>query len=112
MDAEFLIPISLFAMIYGIVYIIVRRKERLAMIEKGADASLFETRKNVPVTLKWGMFLVGIGIGILLGRIFAQYTSLGEEASFFSMITLFGGISLVIYHFVARQMEKKNQPKE
>lgn len=112
MDAEFLIPISLFAMIYGIVYVIVRRKERLALIEKGADASLFETRKNVPTTLKWGMFLVGIGIGILLGRIFAHYTALGEEASFFSMITLFGGLSLVLYHFIAQRMEKKVQPKE
>jgi hypothetical protein len=41
MTVEFLIPIAFFAMIYGIVYIIVRRKERITMIEKGADPSLF-----------------------------------------------------------------------
>ncbi len=107
MQTEFLIPISLFLMVFGIVYLVVRRKERLAMIEKGADASLFQSRKKVPAELKWGMLLVGIGIGILLGRIFAAYSCLGEEASYFSMICLFGGLSLVIYHFLARYMEKK-----
>jgi len=107
MSTEFLIPMSLFAMIFGIVYIIVRRKERLTMIEKGADPSLFERGKS-PASLKWGMLFVGIGVGILLGKIFAAYSCLGEEASMFSMICLFGGLSLVIYHFVERSMEKKD----
>ena len=53
MTADFIIPVSLFAMIYGIVYIIVRRKERLAMIEKGADPSLFEKGSRTPASLKW-----------------------------------------------------------
>jgi hypothetical protein len=108
MQAEFLIPISLFAMIFGIVYIIVRRKERLTMIEKGADPSIFERGGKSPASLKWGMLFVGIGIGILLGKIFAAYSCLGEEASMFSMICLFGGLSLVIYHFVERSMEKRD----
>jgi hypothetical protein len=108
MSTEFLIPVSLFAMIFGIVYIIVRRKERLAMIEKGADPSLFERGSKSPASLKWGMLFVGIGVGILLGKIFAAYSCLGEEASMFSMICLFGGLSLVIYHFVERSMEKKD----
>ena len=108
MQNEFLIPISLFAMIFGIVYIIVRRKERLAMIEKGADPSIFEGGRKSPASLKWGMLFVGIGVGILLGKIFATYSCLGEEASMFSMICLFGGLSLVIYHFVERSMEKKD----
>ena len=108
MSTEFLIPISLFAMIFGIVYIIVRRKERLAMIEKGADPSIFERGKSSLSSLKWGMLFVGIGVGILLGKVFAAYSCLGEEASMFSMICLFGGLSLVIYHFVERSMEKKD----
>jgi len=97
-------------MVFGIVYIAIRRKERLAMIEKGADPAIFESRKKVPAELKWGMLLVGIGIGILLGRLFASYSGMGEEASYFSMICLFGGLSLVVYHFVARNIEKKNTP--
>jgi hypothetical protein len=109
MDNEFLIPIAFFAMVFGIVFIIVRRKERLAMIEKGTDASLFKTKSNVPSELKWGLLFVGIGIGIILGRVFTAYTCLGEEASYFSMICLFGGLSLVIYHFLAQSIEKRNK---
>ena len=112
MDKEFLIPIAFFAMVFGIVYIIVRRKERLSMIEKGADASLFKTKSYVPAELKWGLLFVGIGVGIILGRIFATYTKLGEEASYFSMICLFGGLGLVIYHFLALNLEKKNKKNE
>jgi hypothetical protein len=109
MANEFLVPISLFAMIFGIVYILVRKKERLSMIEKGVDASIFETGKKVSADLKWGMLFVGIGLGILLGKLFAEYTSLGEEAAMFSMICLFGGLSLMVYHFVERSIEKKNK---
>ena len=108
MTTEFLIPISLFAMIFGIVYIVVRRSERLTMIEKGADPSIFERGSKTPASLKWGMLFVGIGVGILLGKIFAAYSCLGEDASMFSMICLFGGLSLVIYHFVERSMDKKD----
>lgn len=111
MSTEFLIPISLFAMMFGIVYVIVRRKERLAMIEKGTDPSIFENGNKSPVSLKWGMLFVGIGVGILLGKIFAAYSCLGDEASMFSMICLFGGLSLVIFHFVERSMEKKDAGK-
>jgi hypothetical protein len=107
MSTEFLIPISFFLMIFGIVYVIVRRKERLAMIEKGADPSMFDGARKSPTSLKWGMLFVGIGVGILLGKIFAAYSCLGEEASMFSMICLFGGLSLVIFHFVEKSMEKK-----
>ena len=109
MANEFLVPITLFAMIFGIVYILVRKKERLAMIEKGVDASLFTVKKKVSADLKWGMLFVGIGVGIFLGKLFAAYTLLGEEASMFSMICLFGGLSLMIYHFMERNLEKKNE---
>ena len=72
---EILIPIALFAMIYGIVYLLVRKKERLALIQRGADATIFESSKQ-PSSLKWGLLLVGIGTGILLGKVLSVYTTL------------------------------------
>jgi len=77
------------------------------MIEKGADPSIFEKGCKSMGSLKWGMLFVGIGVGILLGKIFASYSILGEEVSMFSMICLFGGLSLVIYYFVERAIEKE-----
>jgi hypothetical protein len=112
MAPEILVPMSMFAMIFGIVYIAIRKKERMALIEKGIDASLFTIGKRVSADLKWRMLFVGIGVGILLGKIFASYTLLGEEASMFSMICLFGGLSLMIYHFIERSIEKKNEPNK
>ena len=104
MNTEFLIPISCFAMLYGIVYLFVRKKERLALIAKGADVSIFESSKQ-PSSLKWGLLFVGIGTGILLGKVLAVYTTLEEEPAFFSMICLFGGIGLIAYHLIANKFE-------
>jgi hypothetical protein len=102
------VPITFFAMILGIVYLAIRKKERMALIQKGVDAKLFETKKKSPIELKWGMLLIGIGVGILLGRLLAAYSSLGEEAAYFSMICLLGGLSLVIYHFMEKSLANKN----
>ena len=46
MDASILIPISMFTAIFGIVYLYLstRNKERLALIEKGADAAYFSQK--------------------------------------------------------------------
>ncbi len=106
MNNEFLIPIAFFAMVYGIVYLFVRKKERLALIHQNADATIFESHKNEPSSLKWGLLLVGIGVGILLGKVLAVYTTLEEEPAFFSMICLFGGLGLIIYHLLVKKFEK------
>ena len=94
-----LIPLIVFASIFGVFYVflITRNKERLALIEKGADASLFESKKThrSNLTLKFGMLAVGIGVGILIASILESYTVLDEEVAYPSMIFLFGGIFLV-----------------
>jgi len=103
MHNEILIPITFFAMIYGIVYLLVRRKERQALIEKSLTASIFEIPQKNSGSLKWGLLLVGIGVGILLGKVLEAYTCLEEEPAYFSMICLCGGIALIIFHFIARK---------
>lgn len=108
MENEFLIPISFFALVYGIIYLLFRRKERLMLLQKGVSASVFETGKKSPSELKWGLLMIGIGIGILFGKVLALHTTLEEEPAFFSMICLFGGIGLIIYHIIANKMEKNS----
>ena len=46
-----LVPLGLFAMIFGIVYLGVtsRNRERMALIERGADPALFETKKKAKI---------------------------------------------------------------
>ncbi len=95
---EIIIPIMLFGGIFGIfyVYITARNKERMSMIEKGADASMFAVkRKYTDITLKLGMLLVGVALGILMSSLIDEYTTLPTEVGYFSMIFLFGGIALI-----------------
>ena len=110
MHGEALISIAFFATIVIVIYLFLRRKERLSLIEKGQSINILETKKNTPTVLKWGMLFIGVGVGIIIGRILALYTAMGEEESFFSMIFLCGGIALVIYHFIAKNIEKKDPP--
>ena len=111
MDADIIVPMSFFAMTFGIVYIAIKRKERRQLIDKGLDVSVLESKKSIPSSLKWGMVLVGVGIGMLLGKIIAAFTSMGEDTSMFSLMCLFGGLALVIYYFLERKMEKKDPPQ-
>lgn len=106
--------IALFATVFGIMYLhfTTRNKERMALIEKGADASLFnlgKERKNLVqgsrLAFKTGVFLMGIGLGVIFGSICNSTGLLPEESAYFSMILLFGGLSLVIFHLA----DKKNK---
>ncbi|MDJ0645897.1 MAG: hypothetical protein QNJ57_07950 [Flavobacteriaceae bacterium] len=99
MAEEILIPLAFFASVFGIIYVYLtaRNRERMSMIDKGVDPSIFTTKRNYAnMTLKFGMLLVGIALGILVGSFIDEYTTLPEEVGYFSMIFLFGGLALII----------------
>jgi uncharacterized membrane protein len=105
--------IALFATVFGIYYVHIttRNKERMALIDKGADASLFNTGKDGQrsmvnwnkFTLKIGMFLMGIALGIIAGAILSFAGVLEEGANYPAMIFFFGGLSLVLFYIVDRK---------
>ena len=104
MAEDIIVPVSMFLAIFGILYVFftTRNKERLALIEKGADPGILSSKHSFKkTTLKYGMFFMGIGLGILMGNILESYAGLKEEVAYFSMIFLFGGLSLVLHHMVA-----------
>jgi len=97
----------IFGSILGIVYLSIRRKERMAMMEKGIDPSTFVAPKKASsAALKYGILLISIALGIFVGKWIAstEMFMYEEEAAYFSMIFLFGGVGLVIYHFMAKKM--------
>ncbi len=105
--------IALFAALFGMFYVFIttRNKERMALIEKGADASLFTTRKEGSrfsfswgkFALKVGMLSMGIAIGIMAGAILTFAGILEEGANYSSMIFFFGGLSLVLFYVIDRK---------
>jgi len=103
------VPLAFFALVFGSLYIYftTRNKERLALIEKGADPELFKSKADVNSgnrTFKTGLFFIGIALGIIAGY-FLSEGGMQEVSAYFSMIFLFGGIALVVSYFI----QKKNQ---
>ncbi|WP_163714170.1 DUF6249 domain-containing protein [Mangrovibacterium lignilyticum] len=112
MLAGILIPLSFFALVFGLLYMYwtTRHKERLTMLEKGADPRLFRTKmpNTTFFTMKLGLLFIGVAIGVLLGSILQSTTNLDEGAAYVSMIFLFGGIGLVAGYIIqSKKIEKK-----
>jgi hypothetical protein len=108
---EVLIPIALFALVFGIfyLYLTTRHKQRLALIEKGADASIFgmastsNGKSGKYWVIRTGLFFVGIGIGVLMGNVLAN-AGLLEPVAYISMIFIFGGLGLILFHIIFRNL--------
>lgn len=111
MQEDILIPLIIFSAIFGVVYVYLttRNKERLALIEKGADASMFNTGKKNgigSIILNLALLAIGIGIGVLVGAGLAQ-AGMDDDVSFPASIFIFGGLGLVTSFFVNRKLEKE-----
>jgi predicted MFS family arabinose efflux permease len=84
----------------------------MAMIEKGVDPSLFheESKRKSVSSLKPALFLIGIGFGFLFGYLLDDWGVVSEEASFISMIILFGGLGLLLYYFIeGKKLQEDNR---
>ena len=101
--------ISVFGVIPLIIFLVHRHRERKALIEKGMDVNLLATEKksNTLDSLKYGILLIGLAVGILIGNILDAYTRIDEEVSYFSMIFLFGGLALLIFYAIAKKQEEQ-----
>jgi len=105
---DFLVSIAAFASAFGIIYVIVttRYRERMSMLEKGVDPSLFGSKSKSTGTLKAGMVCVGIALGLLVGNVLADKDLLSRSVAFFSMIFLFGGISLILNFLIEQRLKR------
>lgn len=110
--------LSVCALIFGIRYF--NARENMAMIERGLDPKLKPERRPAPYrNLKWGLLLVGSGIGLFLaylldnfmlfnlhGRVANEYNDGVNVPIYFSLIAIGGGIGLIISY----KIERKNFP--
>ena len=103
------VPIGFFLAIFAILYVYwtTRSKERLALIDKGADATIFKSRPSKYALLKWGIFLIGAAIGVISGEAVSNVED--EVVAFFSMIFLFGGIGLIVAYFITRKLAAREE---
>ncbi len=104
MGSELIIVPIMFGIIFGIFYLhySTRNKERLALIEKGADASIFVKGKQhaAPIwkvlVLNVAFLFMGIGLGVFIASLLDNYTSLDSEAVYPAVIFFMAGVGLYV----------------
>lgn len=109
--AEVLVPVTMFAggfaMVFGIVYL--KTRQNLAMIEKGMNPKEFANRPAPYKNLKWALLLVGAGMGLFLAYLLDNYalqatkSDGGNVPIYFALIAIGGGMGL----FGSYRIEKK-----
>ena len=115
MGPDIIIPIIFFAVIFGIVYLFVsaRNRERLALIEKGIDASIFynKDRRVTPmwkvIVVNFALLLMGIGLGIFIASILHYSMGVDAEVAYPGTIFLMAGIGLMAGVLVTKKLNKE-----
>ncbi|MCK5847087.1 MAG: hypothetical protein KAG84_06595 [Bacteroidales bacterium] len=110
------IVLTIFGSIFGVFYLHynTRNRERMALIEKGADASIFFTKREKTLTPIWkilvlnlALLLMGVGIGVVIGSVIGKYSILEMDTSMPGSIFFFAGTGLLIGYFISRNFDKK-----
>ena len=102
MDLVVFNVLIVFGTIFGVIYIFIaaRTRVRLALVEKGADASIFysktEKKSNIfPLILvNLALLLSSVGIGIFIGAILDYSFHVAPEVAFPGTIFTIAGIGL------------------
>jgi hypothetical protein len=117
MGGEVIIIALIFGAIFGVFYLYfsTRNKERLALIEKGADASIFVKGKRNGVAPFWKLFilnlsllLIGIGLAIFIASVLVDAIGMDEEVAFPGTIFLMAGIGLLAGFTLSKKLDTEN----
>ncbi|NMH86413.1 DUF6249 domain-containing protein [Flavivirga algicola] len=116
MGSELIIVPIIFGAVFGVFYLYfsTRNKERLALIEKGADASIFVRGRNNHTAPIWkvlilnvSLLLMGIGLGTFIGSILENYTTIEEGPLYVGSIFLMAGIGLFVGFNMTKNLDKE-----
>lgn len=113
MEVTILIPILIslgaFAMVFGLRYLV--NKENMAMIQQGIDPKLNRPQPAPYRNLKWGLLLMGAGIGLFLAyyldhTVFSANTVNDSDNNipiYFALVGVFGGLGLFISYLIEKK---------
>ncbi|MBQ0735673.1 DUF6249 domain-containing protein [Aquimarina celericrescens] len=115
MGSEVIIMPAILGVIFGAYYLFIsaRNKERMALIEKGADASIFYSNKDRRVTPFWkvlilnaSLLLMGVGIGIFIAGILHLSIGVEEDIAYPGTIFLMAGVGLFVGFNMTKNLDK------
>ena len=114
MGSEVIIVPIIFGIFFGIVYLFftTRNKERMALIEKGIGAEIFNKgeRRTAPIwkvlILNIAVLLMGIGVGIFIASILHHSLGMDQDVAYPGTIFLMAGIGLFVGFNMTKNLEK------
>lgn len=95
-----------------------RHTERIEMIKQGAilaEPEKPEKKPNRYPALRNGLLMVGLALGIALGALMGPVFTVADswvDLTVPTMALLLGGISFIIYFFLARLIQKKERVED
>lgn len=105
---EEIIPITIFvgafALAFGIRYL--SNKEKMAMIERGINPGVGQSAPKPFISLKFGLLLVGLGLGLLGALMVVRAANLDQQdavAVYFGCIGVFGGLGLIVSYAIEKK---------
>lgn len=100
MTIAVLVPISAFALIFGIFYL--RSREKMGMIERGMDPRSGNKPLNASYMLRLGLIVIGSGLGLLIAGIINKYNDgLGEVYP--GLICILGGTGAILAYMIEKK---------
>lgn len=109
------------ATVYGLFELLIRKKERLAFIEKLSEGKSFgqiEGKFNLSFGnsfwgLRGGCLLAGLGLGLIMGLIITQSNNINdstaESVAYGGSILFLGGLGLLIAFILELKLSKKKE---
>lgn len=117
MDVVIFNVFIVFGTIFGVIYLIVssRTRVRLALIEKGADASIFNSKSAIRsnllplILVNLSLLLVSVGIAIFLAAMLHNSFGVMEEVAYPGTIFTMAGIGLFVGYTVSTKIIRQKE---
>jgi len=91
-------------------YLTTRNKERMSLIESGANPDMFNSPERYYMLFVIGMVAMGLAIGILVGYLFTSFVSQETSSLQYLMgMLFFGGAAMLVSFFIIGKWLKKSK---
>lgn len=91
------------------VYFTTRNKERLALIARNQDASVFKSRRSKGKSyLRFGVLMIFFGIGAIVGISLVNLGIISEELAVLGICPIFIGFGMIVAHKMIEDKEEED----
>ena len=114
MEAVLIVGI-IFAFVVIVIWLDTRKRERMLLLQQGKDPNLADSKnKTLSSTnyMKWGIIILGVGLGMLAGTIIGQLLPDRYNGVYIACLMIFSGLSVIVSFLVTRHVAPADKPAE